>query len=204
MDQLHRDIIALAGTMSRQEIANRLGVSRPTVCRCFAKHGIRTGNIFSHSPELVGAVLAFYETHTLQETRDAFPGTSVRSIIDRNDKKAKFDFWTHKERLMIIKAVGIKPISVLTKETKRTRSSIEKMLRNHFPCLKIKHFNGIPYRLIKDHVSLKKEDIKRYGNTYFVRWEQAFQHLDTDDQVVIDCISALAKFRRFIIDSDLA
>ena len=201
MDQLYRDIVALAGTMTRQEIAESLGTSRATVSRCLAKNGIRTGQPKQYPIEIRNAVIAFYETHDKHETQKQFPGVRVRSIIDRYETTAKQDFWTFEEDLKAISMLTEKPTTEISKILGRGERSVIKRMKRVYN-LSPKHLNGMAYRLCK-HVLSSDYVPEKKGNAYVVNWEDFDTHINTKNKDIIMCVKILADFRRFLCQISL-
>lgn len=196
MDQLDHDIIVRAGKMTRQEIAESLGVSRATVNRRLRSHGIRTGQPRQYPVEIREAVIAFYATHDKHETQKQFPGVRVRSIIDRYETKAKQEYWIFEEDLKAISMLTEKPTTEIARILGRGEKSVIKRMKRVYN-LSPKHLNGMAYRLCK-HVL--KDDFKPFkkGNSYVVNWSEMSKNLDTTNQDIIHCVNALAKFREFL------
>lgn len=196
MDQLHRDIIALAGTMTRKEIADSLRTSRATVNRCLRDNGIKTGQPKQYPIEIREAVIAFYATHNKYETQKQFPGVRVRSIIERYETKAKQKFWTFEEDLKAISMLTETSTAQIAKVLKRGEKSAIKRISRKYN-ISPKHLNGMAYRLCKhvmnsDYVPTKK------GNAYIVDWKEFDKYLDTTNKDIIECVKVLAKFRSFL------
>lgn len=196
MDQLHRDIIALAGTMTREEIANSLRTSRATVNRCLRDNGIKTGQPKQYPIEIREAVIAFYATHNKYETQKQFPDVRVRSIIERYETEAKQNFWTFEEELKVLSMVTEKSTASIAKELKRGPASVNKMLRLRYN-VSPKHLNGIAYRLCKHVLSSDYIPTKK-GNAYIVNWQDFDTFIDTKNKDIIMCVRILAEFRRFL------
>lgn len=196
MDKLHRDIINLAGTMTRAEIAERLNTSRATVNRCLRDNGIRTGQPRQYPVEIREAVIAFYATHDKNETQKQFPGVRIRSIIERYETEAKQEYWTFEEDLKAISMLTEKPTSEISKSLGRGERSVIKRMSRCYN-LSPKHINGMAYRLCKHVLSDHYKPTKK-GNAYIVNWCEMRDNIETENQDIISCVNVLARFREFL------
>jgi len=196
MDQLHHDILTLAGTMTREEIAKYLNTSRATVNRCLRDNGIRTGQPRQYPIGIREAVIGFYATHNKLETQKQFPGVRVRSIIERYETEAKQKFWTFEEDLKAISMMTEKPTSEISKALGRGEKAVVKRMSRCYN-LSPKHVNGMAYRLCK-HVLNDQYKPTKKGNAYTVNWCEFRDNLATENQDIISCVNVLAHFREFL------
>ena len=79
----------------------------------------------------------------------------------------------------------------------RTKSSVDKISSKRN--ISSKCFNGIAYRLIKDHVN--GAEYSRNGNAKIVSWLEFERKLETENEVIISCVRSLAKFQRWLNDN---
>ena len=196
-DLIEQDILNLAGSMTREKIADCVGVSRSRVSRTLAKYGVRTGQLKKYPKSIRDQVLYFYESHTIKETQKQFPSVRVRSIIDRYCASEKLRKWDFKDDLYLVQNVTIMTNEQIAKKLKTTKESVDRRFHRAYKGLSSKHLNAMPYRLIKHHVS-RDVVITKSGTRNMVKWVDFEKALQTDNETIRTCVKALALFQRWV------
>lgn len=204
MGRLDNDIVALAGKMTRSEIAKCMNISRATVNRCLAKNSIQTGQPRQYPKAIVETVLDFFKTHTLVETQKQFPSVKVRSIIDRYSHDIKCRKWDFHEDLKALSMLTKYSCRQVSKKLKRNDNAVIRRLQRKYSVMP-KHLNGIAYRLVSDivHDSLGASDVRKGKGTstrYIVTWDVLYDNLSTENPDIINCVRVLSDFKRWLDD----
>lgn len=99
-------IAALVGTVSRDDIARRVGVSRSRVNRYCREQGLH-GRSDQYPPEVVAAVTAAYEAGGKHHVRELFPDVQVRSIVERYPHAPRQRRWQAEELIEAARMAGL-------------------------------------------------------------------------------------------------
>jgi hypothetical protein len=103
-----RHALALRGKMSRAAIAQRVGVSLPSIFRLGRELGISFALV--RSPDyarLIERVNAYYVKHGRAATQKRFPDVRVRSIVERYPHAPRQVRWTGKQIVQAARMAGL-------------------------------------------------------------------------------------------------
>lgn len=101
-----RLLLRLRGTMTRDELADVVGLSRATVFRFGRDLGLSFRREM-YTPELRAEVIAHYEQHGGPATEEAFPNVRVRSIVERNAYEPRQIRWTDAQIVEAARMAGL-------------------------------------------------------------------------------------------------
>lgn len=114
----------LIGTMPREEIAARVGVSLSALKRGFRGVRLAYHNKYVVNPKLVRDVCAYYATHSKAETQKRFPGVKVRSIVERyKNFSPKCIKWTDDQLIELAQMAGVISLKAQAKYFDRPRAN---------------------------------------------------------------------------------
>jgi len=113
---VQRQILRLAGQIPRKELAERLGLSIPTLQRFARRHGLSLRRP-RYDEATIEAVIACYSEHGKEGVEEAFPHVRWRSIIEhiakrREDFQPRQTRWRDDEILMAAQMAGLVPMDV--------------------------------------------------------------------------------------------
>jgi len=94
------------GTVTRHEIARRVGVSKAAVNRYLREVGLRKRSD-QYAPEVVAAVTSAYEAGGKAQVHELFPHASVRSIVERYPHAPRQIRWTAEQLIEAAKMAGL-------------------------------------------------------------------------------------------------
>lgn len=111
----------LAGTMTRKEIAKKLGTSTASVYR-YARDAGFSLKYNRYSPELVEAVIACYEEQGREGVLEQFPDVRYRYIIERRAHRPRQEKWKPEHLLTAAKMAGLVPLEIQAAVFNRPRA----------------------------------------------------------------------------------
>lgn len=206
----------LAGKISREEIAERLGVSVPTLKRKCKGVSFTQKKLFPFKTDkkLREKIIADYLRLGRKETQKKYPEVKVRSCIEKYllGQKPKQTPWSHRERLQLLQLAGLLSAEKQAKLISRkglTSSSIKSAFIKQFGIPQqsingmkkhtVKQFlkNSCPYTLTQRLYTSKDSTRKTQPGLYlYIDMEE---HLKEEaPEFFKESIYALAKFQRWV------
>lgn len=208
----------LIGKMSREDIAKEVGASRSAFNRAFRGKHVVFYNRYSHNPNLVKRVCAYYEKNGRPATIKAFPDANVRSIVEHYGQrkgmiKPRTIRWTDSQLRELAKMGGLVSYQAQAKFFKRPRAyagSIAAAWTKKFGYLS-GEINGMKHNQARHFVTascpfitvklLKARKKTRFNYRKVYLWTDMEKHLRSDcPDFVVEAIKALANFQRWLFD----
>jgi len=201
----------LAGTMPRDEIAKRLGVSLTNLKRSCPNVKFIYYYFWKNNPDLVLEICKYYEKNGKMKTQEKYPDIKIRSIIEHYKLfKPRQIKWKENELIELAKFAGIVPLKQQAKFFNRPRAnsgSIKSVWYKKFkttPC----YMHGMPIHKAK--IFLEKGfpmiTVKRQisgDQTRLALWCDAVFYIRKDcPDFVRDAINAMAEFQNKLFNGN--
>lgn len=211
----------LAGTMDRNDIAKKLGVSLSNLKRSCPGVRFTYFNQHANNPNRTRDICLYYAKHGRPATEKKFPGVKVRSVVEKYFKGqlSRQRPWTDSQMAELVRMGGLVSKEAQAKYFKRPRAnagSIEsawikkigtKMSRIHYmPDYHAKYFvtdqcPRLQFKFWSRRLKTKKSN-KRVEKINAVLWCDFAKHLRPDcPEFIRDAAGALAEFQKWIFKS---
>jgi hypothetical protein len=196
---------SLIGTMSRDDICKKLGVSASNLKRSCPGTSFYFFNRYAANPDMVKEVCKYYEKHGLRETQEKFPELKIRSIVERYKLfSPRQSRWKDNEIIELVKFAGLvsakKQAEFFNRPLAHEGSIRSVWVKNFKTAPRFMH--GLPMHKAKLFVkpecpTLKKDNLWRdVGGTEMVLFCDAVKYLEDDcPDFVKEAIQAMAEFQ---------
>lgn len=205
-DQIN-EAMSLRGTMPRDEICGKIGVSVANLKRSTPGVSWYYFNRYAANPDLVEEVCRYYEKHGKRKTQEKFPEIGVRCVVERyKNYSPRQSRWTDEQMIELAKMAGLVSMENQAKYFNRPRAnrgSITSAWMKNFKC-KQAYMHGLPAYKAKLFVKKSCPSIQvdfnpdRYGGTSarVFLWSDAIKHLRKDcPDFVKEGFEAMANFQ---------
>lgn len=194
----------LAGTMPRDNIARKIGVSVSNLKRSCKGIKFYYFNKYANNPDLVKEVCAYYEKNGKTKTQTHFPNVCVRSIVERYKIfKPRQSRWTAEQKIELLKMAGLVSKENQAKFFKRplaNKGSIVSVWQKSLPG-NPSFFHG--FNLQKGRMFLKKSCPLTHGQSChgggsgaIFLWVDAVNHIKGDcPEFIKEAIFAMSFFQ---------
>ncbi len=116
---------SLLGKMDRRDIAKEVGASLSSLKRAFRGTRMAFHNKWAINPALVRRIGKFYSRHGMRATEEAFPGVSVRSVVEHyKDFKPRQIRWTDTQITEAARMAGLVSPMAQAKYFNRPRAHV--------------------------------------------------------------------------------
>lgn len=114
----------LIGKMSREDIAEQMGVSLASLKRAFPGVRLAYFNRYVINPQLVRQVCVYYERHGKRATQERFPEVRVRSVVERYKQfRPRQVRWTDEQIIEAARMAGLVSYRAQAKYFNRPRAN---------------------------------------------------------------------------------
>lgn len=203
--------------MTRKQCAKHLGVSIANVQRAARDMGMSLA-VRRYPQAVVDAVIAHYEEHGGPSTRQAFPGVSIRSIIERVPHELRHQRWSDDQLVLAARMVGFISYDAQAAIIDRPRAraaSIRCLWTKRFGIVNMGHIHGLSRHEAKLFLRPGYPEIDspfmerrasgcqpKKGGRHTVIWAEMEPWLRDDvPKFFVDIVRTMAMFQRWLYGS---
>jgi hypothetical protein len=196
-----------AGKIYGRELAEKVGVSLPTLKRWARAHGVST-NALAYKPDVIRRVCAYYLRHGKAKTAKRFPDVKVRSIVERYlaglTTERREIRWTDEQLVRAAKLAGLVSHDEMARYFNRPnahRGSITSLWAKRFR-MGGGNLNGLAWDVAK-HLVVNYAPATKTTHGKGGAWRVLWVHVEAFlkpgvPEHLRQAISALANFQRWL------
>jgi len=204
------EAMSLRGSMPRDEICEKLGVSVANLKRSTPGVSWYYFNRYAANPEMVKEVCTYYEKNGKKKTQEKFPEISVRSVVERyKNFSPRQSRWTGEQLVELAKMAGLVSIKNQANYFNRplaNEGSIISVWQKRFNC-KQAYMHGFPTYKAKYFVKASCPTLEVDFNPNTIGgtetkakvylWTDAKKHLRKDcPEFIAEAVKAMASFQK--------